>query len=191
MKTVPASFTHLLLIAGLVAGGLRPALAQTARIAHLSHGGSVETLDAAADNFGIPPMPYFLADSVRLLSDTAALEYGNWYRVSEEQKKVQTHLVRLAAPSTKNPGLITKRELLKNYQNYQPAVKLIGFDSTAKPVTPAPAIQKQKAKRRKSAFLPVVPAPPQHPGVALVVAAILTFAGAGWLLGQRRPQPAA
>ena len=177
----------------LGAGVALPAAAQTARIAHLSHGGSLAALDAAADNFGLPSQPSFQADSVRLVSDTAAVEYGRWYgyRVCKEQANEKTHLVRLAASATTNSQRPTKQELIKEYQNYRPHVKLIGFDSAAKPAVLAPVLKKQKVKRKKSTFFAAAPALPPHPGVALAVALVLGLAGAGWLLGERRPQPAA
>ena len=157
-----------------------PAVAQTARIAHFSHSGSAATLAEAADNFGLPSHPTFLADSIKLISDTVAVEYGRWngYRVTKEEAKEKTHLVRLATPAT-------KQQLLKEYQLYRPHVKLIGFDSTAKPVESAPVLKKQKLKRKKSAAFVVPLSPPSHPGVALAIAAILVLAGAGWLLGER------
>lgn len=65
-------------------------------------------------------------------------------------------------------------------------MKVLGFDSVAKPAAPAPVLNKQRTRRKKSAFLPAVPALPQHPGVALAVVFILTLGGAGWLLGERR-----
>ena len=180
-------FSLLLPTALLVAGAMCPATAQTARIARLSHSGSVETLAADEDNFGIAPQPYFSADSVRLISDTTALEYGNWYRVGEEQKKVKTNMVRLAAPTAKESQLITKRELINSYQGREPQVKLIGFDSTKTPSQPV--LKQQKTKRKKSAFAPTTMDTPQHPGVGLAVALILGLSGAGWLLGERRPRP--
>ncbi|MDO7877490.1 hypothetical protein Q5H93_22315 [Hymenobacter sp. ASUV-10] len=176
------------LTAALVALLTSVAPAQTARIAHLSHSGSLTALDAAADNFGTRPMPpYFVADSVRLLSDTTAIQYGHWSRASKERSEEKTHIVRLATAD--DQGLATKRSTVNYYQRYRPEVKLIGFDSTTKPAAPAPVLKKQKARRKKAALYPAVPAPPQHPGVGLAVAAILLFAGAGWLLGERRPGP--
>ena len=163
---------------------MQPVVAQTARIAHFSHSGSVVTLDAAVDNFGGPiPTPYFKVDSIRLISDTTALGYGRWHRIDNDEKTLQ---IRLAAQVEKKPERLTKQQLVREYQHYQPDVKLIGFDSTPV-VAPAPLLKKQKIKRKKSAFLPATPAPPRHPGVALAVALILAMGGLGWLLGERRP----
>ncbi|MBF9224335.1 hypothetical protein [Hymenobacter ruricola] len=180
------SLVRVLITAGLTVGLLRPVLAQTARIAHLSHSGSAAKLDEAdsEDNFGGPIQPpYFKADSIRLISDTTAMGYGRWHKIDNKETTLQ---IRLAARIEKKPVRLTKQQLVREYQHYQPEVKLIGFDSTAKPAASAPTLKKQNTKRKKSVFAPTISAPAQHPGVALAVALILTLTGAGWLLGERR-----
>lgn len=89
-------------------------------------------------------------------------------------------------------GVNNKQATVRFYQEKRPSVKLIGFDSTQsdkQSAMPIPLLKKQKSKRKKSASLPITPAPPQHPGVALAVALILTLGAAGWLLGERKPRP--
>ncbi|MFD2718631.1 hypothetical protein ACFST9_07880 [Hymenobacter monticola] len=171
----------------LIGGGLAtlPTAAQTARIAHFSHSGNAAALDAAADNFG-RPYPYFLADSVRLLSDTTAVEYGKW---NGSESKEKTHLVEFH----RRADAYAKHGVVRRYQAQRGLrARIIPFDSTfwsAKEASTTPTKRKQKTKHKKSAFLPTtVPAPPQHPGVALAIAAILVLAGASWLLGERNPK---
>ncbi|MDO7877491.1 hypothetical protein Q5H93_22320 [Hymenobacter sp. ASUV-10] len=175
---------HSLLPALLSAAVFPRAAAQTARIAHFSHSGSEETLAEAGtlDNFGIIP-PYFEVDSVQLLSDTTALEYGRWNYMHREQENLREQKTNLVT-YPKRYGWGQKKQLALHYQENSPKMKVLGFDSVAAPAIPAPALKTQKAKRKKAAFLLTVPAPP-HPGVWVGVAAILLFAGAGWLLGER------
>ena len=57
----------------------------------------METLDEVSvlDNFGVIP-PHFVTDSVRLLSDTTALEYGRWsyvHHVQDSLREQKTNLV--------------------------------------------------------------------------------------------------
>ena len=155
------------------------ALAQTGRIAHFSHGGSLATLAAAekaADNFGNPP-PYFLADSVRYLSETRVVQYGKWYWVNRKEK---TDTLRL-------PQKMLAAEAARYVQHsydvrwvYGRPKVLVGFDSTTK----VPAAQPSKSKRKATANW-LLPVPPAGPGLALLVLAGL--AGAGWLLVGPRP----
>ncbi len=178
------STTLLLLVAAV-----SPTLAQTARIAHFSHSGSVSTLgsNAKADNFGIP-YPHFVEDSLRLTSDTTALAYGQWrvYANSDDKKyKEKTRVVGFGRGYSKKD----RRELVRYYQQYHPNVKLIGFDSTAAPATvpPMPVKLKSKNKRRKAAGNVMIPAvPPHSTDVWWGTALLLGLAGAGWLLGERR-----
>ncbi|MDO7847995.1 hypothetical protein Q5H92_16640 [Hymenobacter sp. M29] len=161
------------------------AVAQTARIAHLSHSGSMATLEAAADNFGIPPS-HFEADSIEILTDSTAREYGRW---TGYHKAGKTNVVQFGY--AKHGYGKSVRQYITSKQQYHPHLKVIRRDSVAAKEAPkltTPVLEKQKVKRKKSALLPTtVPAPPQHPGVALAIAAILVLAGAGWLLGERKP----
>ena len=167
----------------LAAGLHSAAPAQTARIAHLSHAGEVAALaaDAAADNFGLPT-PVFIADSIRFLSDTTTLEYGKWDARghSGHSEKVRTYQF---ASRYQGADKVSVKRYITERKMYQPAVKILAYDTIPKPV---PMLKKPQAKRKKAAFLPTVPAPPRHPGVGLAVGLILLFAGAGWLLGGRR-----
>jgi hypothetical protein len=182
----------LVLTAALVGGSLaRPAGAQTARIAHFSHSGGLATLadEAAADNFGTPPA-YFAVDSIRLISDTSALEYGKWHGYHAAGKpEVQTQVF----SSHRAEGRTSAKAYITQSTQYQPRIKIVGYDTIPKGATPAvgvPTVEKRKTKRRKSAALPATPMPPQHPGVLLGVLLILGLGGAGWLLGER-PRPTA
>lgn len=171
------------------AGLLQPALAQTARIAHLSHGGSLATLDATADNFGIPPS-HFVADSIEILPDSTAREYGKWtgYRPSAEK----TTIVQFAYPQRSPANRKLAQEYIAVQQKYRPQVKVIKRDTVtaaSKSVPDAPTLKKQKTRRKKAVFLPPAVSPPQRPGVALAVAGILVLTGAGGLLGERKPRP--
>lgn len=180
---------RLSLVVGLAWFLAHPAAAQTARIARLSHSGSAATLDAAADNFGIPPS-HFVADSIEILSDSTAREYGEWtgYHKAGKTNSVQFRYAKHAYGKS-------AKEYIASQQKYRPQLKVIRRDTitaTAKPATPTPILKKQKTKRKKSTFLPTTtPVPPQHPGVVLAIAAILVLTGAGWLLGERGPRPQA
>lgn len=82
-------------------------------------------------------------------------------------------------------SVATPQAIAHRLKDFYPEASVVGFDNIQKGVLSAPAPQKQKTKRKKSAFLTTVPVLPQHPGVALAVAAILVLTGAGWLLGER------
>lgn len=190
MATLVLRLFLVVVLAGTV---VRPAAAQTARIAHFSHGGSVETLaaDGVTDNFGTPP--HFQLDSVRILSDTTAVEYGWWINGNGGGRLDTLHW------KNKHIDNFEKRswqETAKYYRGVAPKIKIIGADgiqkkSASAPVPKdAPLPRKQKTKRKKAALLPVAPVLPQHPGVALAVAALLVLTAAGWLLGGR-PRPMA
>ena len=73
------------------------------------------------------------------------------------------------------------------YRQSKP-IKVVHRDTAKARAAPVQNLKKQRTKRKKSAFLSSALAPPQYPGVALAVAAILVLTGAGWLLGER-PQP--
>ncbi|MFD2718630.1 hypothetical protein ACFST9_07875 [Hymenobacter monticola] len=171
----------------LVWAAALPTAAQTARIGHLSHGGSsVAALDAVADNFGLPE-PRFIADSIKFLSDTTTLEYGKWnsYGYSDPTAKVRTHQF---ASRHQGQYKVSVKRYVSEKRMDKPEVKVLAYDTIPKPV---PLPKKQKTKHKKSAFVPAAPVLPQHPGVALAVALVLILGGAGWLLGERKPQPAA
>jgi hypothetical protein len=173
----------LFLTAGLTVGFSQFTLAQTARIAHLSHSGSLERLDAAVDNFGDIRIP-FVVDSIRLTSDSTTLEYGKW-RDDNPERIRSTRLVFKA--TTKD-----KREMVQYYHEHHPKVKLIGFDTTDVPAKMVLPVRRKHADKRKKSDSPinVSAAPPQHPGVLLAVVLIVGLGSLGWLLGEW-PRPAA
>ncbi|GAA4364563.1 hypothetical protein GCM10023185_34180 [Hymenobacter saemangeumensis] len=165
----------------------RPAIGQTARIAHLSHGGSLATLAPELDNFG-EPIPYFAVDSVRLISDSTALEYGEWrwaWRTEQEKEKMRTHKF-----SSRQGGAAraSARSYVEQTARIHPNLKVLSYDTL--PSVPAPVPKKQKAKRKKAALLMPLPAEPPRPyGLWLSAAFILTLAGAGWLLSGPDQRP--
>jgi hypothetical protein len=171
--------SRFLFLLTLAIGQTYAAPAQTARIAHLSHAGSLETLatDAAADNFGLPD-PIFIADSIKFLSDTTTLEYGKW---DARGHSLRSENVRTYQFASRYQGQykVSVKSYITEKKMYQPGVKILAYDTIPQA---APVLKKQKTKRKKSTFVPAVTNPP-HPGVGGVVVAILLFAGAGWLLG--------
>lgn len=247
--TIP--FIRCALLAGLVVALAQPAMAQTARIAHFSHGGSLETLDATAtlDNFGTPP--YFpRVDSVHVDAEDEVTEYGvlvptstarqpekyenncRWVKEYTAENYLFSH--KLTHPNFKVGGILVdsvrvvsatqveeyahrqgpngkpvgkgfwyapgaslqhgipaKAYAIKTKREHPEAV-VLGYTIPADSLLPAgrrAEAKPLKVRRKKSTLLPVVPAPPAHPGVGWAVAAILMFAGAGWLLGERRVRP--
>lgn len=188
MKPFKLLFATVLLSGNLV----RPVLAQTSRIAHFSHSGSTETLgaDEATDNFGGPPLSRtplsppesaFIYDSIRLTSDSTALEYGKWRAGYHNPEQVRSRRLVFKA-TTKD-----KREMVQYYHEHHPQVKLIGFDTTDIPARGVPHVRTKRLKKQiKSAVPSSIPmVPPQHPGVLLAVALIVGLGSLGWLLGEQ------
>ncbi|MBF9224336.1 hypothetical protein [Hymenobacter ruricola] len=187
-------------------------LAQTARIAHFSHSGSLATLDAAMatreDNFGDICRHLFKVQTIVATSETTAVLHGKMVFVCMG-KPVKDSL-RSAHPRTATASwggkrgqmvyipaemsfscacsVATRPVVARRFELFYPEAQLIGFDSSQKFTPAIPVLKKQKPKRKKSAFTPIFFAPPRHPGVAMAVALILTLTGAGWLLGER-PRP--
>ena len=171
-----------------------PVAAQTARIAHYSHSGSLETLASAVaeDNFGWY-QPSFHTDSARLLSEKVVLLYGRWSgsALSEKQRKAKTDTLYLGKPN----AMHSPAEVAALYQKYYPQVKLIGFDGVgavdkpSKSSSPEQKTTKRKTKQKKKAafVMPSPAAPAQSPGIWLAATLVVGLAGAGWLLGERRP----
>jgi hypothetical protein len=120
---------RLWILLALAAGLSHAAPAQTAHIAHLSHSGGAATLVEAGmlDNFGIIP-PYFAVDSVRLLSDTMALEYVRWNFMHSEQESLREQKTNLVTYPKRN-GWSQKQQLARYYQEGRPKIKVLGFDS--------------------------------------------------------------
>lgn len=178
----------------LLLAAAAPAAAQTARIAHASHGGRPETLvaDAAADNFGIL-QPYFVADSIRFLTDTTALEYGKWegHRVPEKKTGEKIRAVQFSGRklTAEVSGFYSRAEYLAWRQHARHPVKLVGSDTTMDKnkvgqLQPVELKAKEKHRRKRAALTPPPAAPggPPLPGSLLLAAGVLLLAGAGWLL---------
>jgi hypothetical protein len=171
---LPSRPITLCFTAFLGSSALLPALAQTGRITHFSHGGSVATLvaeEAAADNFG-DPMPYFLPDSVRFLSGKMAVAYGKWqfaYRPA-----VTTDTIKFPEKYSRRQAAVYTRQLYTR-------ARLVGFDSVrgpgeARPLPP-PGKRKKKSATRKAPMS-------SGPGMGTLVVAL---AAVGWLLGGNKP----
>ncbi len=169
------------------------AQAQTARIAYLSHGGSLANLAEAelADNFGLPTATFF-ADTIVATSDTTAVVHGRLSRWGNGEGTRSTrninygkHAYQQATATGPQSRGTAVRLLLQRYPN----AKLVGFDTLAKPATPAaPPLKNQKRKRKQQegAVLPMLPpSPPQHPGVWLALAIIIGLGTAGLLLHEK------
>jgi hypothetical protein len=199
-------------VAALVCGSLaQPVLAQTARIAHLSHSGSIAALatEVWKDNFGNPCGHLFRAETITATSETTAVLRGKnvffcWGKPLKDslaRARTQTttaffggrqgqmvHIEREATFACAC-SVATRQAVGRRLKTFYPEAELIGFEGTALPVAPVqtavPVVKKQKAKRKKSSFTLAFPCAPQPPGAMLAVAAMLAFAGAGWLLGGR------
>ena len=162
--------------------GVLPAVAQTGRIAHFSHGGSTATLvaeQAAADNFG-EPMPYFVPDSVRFLSGKMALSYGKWHWGGNGST---TDTLRFPEKYSPQQAATYTRQLYTR-------AKLIGFDSVGSSRKAAPMVERPvKAKHKKRAARTNTALPASSAGLSLGALVILGVASVGWLLGGKK-QPA-
>ena len=187
-------FTILLAAGGLSFSGFG-ALAQTARIAYLSHGGSLAAPaeGESVDNFGLPTAR-FIADTIVATSDTTAVVHGRmsrWEGSGEGARTTRTinygkHVYQQATAT----GPQSRGTAVRVLQQRYPSAKLVGFDTLAKPTAPAmPPLKQQKTKRKRpeGAALPMLPpaGPPQHPGVWLALGAIIGLGGAGLLLHEK------
>jgi hypothetical protein len=154
-----------------------PALAQTGRIAHFSHGGSAATLaaeEAAADNFG-DPMPYFAPDSVRYLSGKMAVAYGRWQFAHRPASTTDT--IRFPEEYSRRQAAVYARQLYAR-------AKLIGFDSVSSPgkISPLPKPLPPDKRKKKAAGA----TSPASSGLRLG-SLVVALAAVGWLLGGKKP----
>ena len=190
------AWIKLAVVAACVGNAGLVAQAQTARIAHLSHSGSLATLavEEAADNFGLPPTRFF-ADTIVATSDTTAVAHGRLSRWNTKDGSRSTRTINYGKQAYQQSTAIgpqSRGTAVRLLQQRYPGAKLVGFDTLVKP-TPAPVLpvekQKRKRKRMESALLDVgPPAPPQHPGVWLALAAIVALGAACALLSDK-PRP--
>ncbi|MGI4871850.1 MAG: hypothetical protein ACRYFX_11825 [Janthinobacterium lividum] len=162
-------FLGLCLAGCLGVGGLPAALAQTGRIAHFSHGGSVATLGAVVDNFGLVmdhrvEKVTRLNDSIALMEGQESRNGGPWYPSKWQE---QYH----------EGKRIPVKQALAQLRGRYPQAKFVGFDGETK----------RKATYRKGASGSVwLGSPPTNGPVLLAVLA--TLAGVDWLLaGKPRP----
>ena len=189
-----ATWFTTLLAAGCLSNTNFAAQAQTARIAHLSHGGSLAALaeSETTDDFGIPPTR-FIADTIVAISDTTAVVYGRISRWGNGEGTRSTRAIdygKHAYQQATATGPQSRGTAVRLLQQRYPDAKLVGFDTLAKPATPVmPPLKKHKTKRKRQegAMLPPV-TPPQHPGVWLALAAIIGLGAAGLFLHEK-PSP--
>jgi hypothetical protein len=177
---------YLLPCLAVALGAARLAAAQTGRIAHFSHGGSLATLEAsvAADNFGLPTTrDEYVTDSLVYLNDSIATRYGRhrsarWGASDAElQKKpwqsynepIQYYLGRYEPQKW--------QEAVQSLQQREkPQAKLIGFDK-----------QLKKLGRKKSTSQSqVFPKRPFQYSFWRGVAGVAGLGAVGWLLGRKR-----
>ena len=152
-----------------------PALAQTGRIAHLSHGGGTATLVTAerADNFGIPPTEYKYERVTRLNDSMMLVEgqqrgYGSQRPWQPVQWQQQFHWAGQPERSQQMLGYLRKQ-----YAEAQ----LVGFDTTA-----------TSPLRRKKSGTTLITQPPgstRLPGSSWALLALAALAGAGWRLSAK------
>jgi len=165
-------------------GATWPAAAQTGRIAHFSHGGSVATLAAAeaADNFGIPTSrSEHITDSLVYLNDSLAMSYGRlrvvrWQAGEEELKKAKWQ------PDNEQVQYYSQayhpqrwQDAVKDLRRQHPQAKLIGFDK-----------QPKKLGRKKPTSQLSFPKRPFQYSFWRGVAGVVGLGAVGWLLGRKR-----
>lgn len=180
-----------LLLAGCLGFGGFAAQGQTARIAYLSHGGSLAeaAASAAADNFGLPPAR-FVADTIVATSDTTAVAHGRVSRFSNGEGTRSVRAINYGKHTYQEStasGPQSRGMAVRLLQQRYPKATLVGFDTLAKPAAPPLKKQKKKHKRPEGAVLPALPpaGPPQHPGVWLALVAIVGLGTAGLLLSDK------
>lgn len=189
---------YLTLTLALLLATTAPAAAQTARIAHFSHGGSLATLDAAAaaDNFGIIRIPsHFVTDSVRFLSDTTSLEYGKWTGgyYDKENSSDKDRTVQFAGKRVDKLRMFSRAKYLESLRRLEQPVKVVGDTMLDASKATKHQLFKTKHRRKESALapMPTVPGGPAVPGGLLLGAGVLLLAGAGWLLTAADKRPLA
>ena len=173
-----------LLLVVLASSLVLSSLAQTGRIAHLSHGGSAATLAAAeksADNFG-QLMPYFEIDSILYVSDSTVLKYGKW-RYCSDCKGRKNPLVGVLNP--KRNAATAARYFKQSYYHKTP--KLVGFDSLASPVNQGQRKPKSGSSEQPAGRTQTFPKRPFQYSYWRGLAGVVALGAVGWLLGKKRP----
>ena len=173
------------LVVAFVLSMALPAAAQTGRIAHFSHGGSVATLamNAAGDNFGIPhSRGEHAVDSLVCLNDSLAMSYGRyrsvpWQAGEAELKKATWQ------PYTNQIQYYSGRyepkkwqEAVQDLQQRNKQARLVGFDKQLK------MRGRKKPTSRSAAF----PKRPFQYSFWREMAGVAGLGLVGWLLGRQR-----
>jgi hypothetical protein len=130
----------------------------------------------------------FVVHRVRQLSDTTALQYGRWQRMQTTSDTLGSIIPDSLPPLQTQLATFTRQEWpcwVERYQEYQIGVTLLNRDSMRRAAGAAPAWKKAKARRKKTALLPLAPGGRPLLGVGLAVVAVLSFAA----LGGRRTFP--
>ena len=177
-----------LLLALAASLSLPTAHAQTGRIAHFSHGGSVAALAGAADNFGNPALVHveWKLDTLTYLNDSIAVHRGqarSWISSTSEasatwHREVQGHQYKsyLYPDEPKAPAAIIERL----HQRF-PQATFIGFHKLmkAKLTRPAP----RRPSNRSQSF----PLRPFQYSFWRGLCSVAAIGAVGWLLGKKRP----
>ena len=173
------------LVVAFVLSVALPAAAQTGRIAHFSHGGSVATLPAgvAGDNFGLPSRKEeYATDSLVYLNDSMAVSYGRYRSVPWRASTAE--LNKAAWQPYNNPiqyysGQYERQkwqEALQALQQQHPQAKQIGFDKQLK----------TRSRRKSSSRSQVFPRRPFQYSFWREAAGVAGLGVVGWLLGKKR-----
>lgn len=180
-----ATVSKLLLVGCVLGSTASPAAGQTGRIAHFSHGGSAVGLGgeaAAADNFGIIPMPLrveWKADTVSYLSDSVAIHSGlsrTYYRSGEPQTDWHRRPVEIPYAGNKKLLAAPNREwaTLDSLHKWYPKAVFIGFN---KP--------KKAGPKKPSGQMHAFPKRPFQYSYWRELAGAAGLGVVGWLLGRK------
>jgi len=155
-----------------------PALAQTGRIAHFSHGGSAATLavtSAAGDNFGL--WEEYKYAKITWLNDSLVLVEGQrrWPGGAWQPLRVQQY--HDCARHSASP-----KETMTRLREQFPEAVFVGFEAANS--------RKAKRKRRKAALTGATAPQSPAPGRWLALAVVAGLGTMGWLLpGKAQPTP--
>ena len=173
------------LTAAAIALSTLPAAAQTGRIAHLSHGGSVATLASAeaTDNFGLPPMrSEEMTDSLVCLNDSMAFSYGRyrsvrWQAGEEALKKAAWQPTSEQVQYYSGPYQLQRwEEAVQDLRRQYPEAKLLKFEKQSK----------KQGRKKSTSQSQAFPKRPFQYSFWRGVAGVAGLGAVGWLLGRKR-----